>query len=174
MRWIALIFALLVAIVVGVFLAGAMLPLKHSVSRSLTLHQKPEAVWQAVTDHQHDPQWRSDVANVTRLDDRNGHPLWEEKYKNGDAMRIETTASEPPRRLVRKIVDQTMFGGVWTYEVTPSADGNSTTVRITEDGEVYNPAFRFIARFVMGHATTLEKYLKSLAEKFGETATPQP
>ena len=37
--------------------------------------------------------------------------------------------------------------------------GDSTTLRITENGEVYNPVFRFVSRFVFGHSATIEKYL---------------
>jgi len=35
-------------------------------------------------------------------------------------------------------------------------------VAITEDGEVYNPFFRFMSRFVFGHAATLDEFVKNL------------
>lgn len=167
MRWVWLVVGILAALIIALFIVGAMLPQKHSVSRSITAPKTPEEVWAVITDHEKDPAWRPDVESVRRMTDRNGHPVWEEHYKNGDSMGIETTVSEPPRKLVRKIVDQTMFSGVWTYELTPSADGKSTTVKITEDGEVYNAAFRFIGRFIIGNATTLEGYQKNLAAKLG-------
>ena len=44
--------------------------------------------------------------------------------------------------------------------------GNS--LRIREDGGIYNPLFRFLARFVFGYSGTIDTYLKSLAKKFGE------
>ncbi len=169
MRWVVLVVALLIAFVVAVFAAGAMLPEKHTVSRSITVPQPATEVWAVLTDHAKDPSWRSDVESVTRIGDREGHAVWAEKYKNGDAMNIMTVTMEPPTKMTRKIVDQSMFGGVWTYELTPSADGKSTTVKITEDGEVYNPAFRLIGRFVIGNEATVEKYLKFLAAKLGGT-----
>lgn len=175
MRWLILTLVLLVAFLLGLAAAGAMLPEKHSVSRSITLHQTPETVWQVLTDHANDPKWRADVGTVVRIADRNGHPVWEERYKNGQVMRIETTVENPPSRMERLIVDQTMFGGVWIYEVS-SADDSAhpgqklTTVKITENGEVHNPVFRFLARFVFGLETTVETYLKALAAKFGEKA----
>jgi uncharacterized protein YndB with AHSA1/START domain len=158
----------LVAIIWGV---GSAMPVPHSVSRSIVLHQKPDAVWHVITDHANDPQWRPDVVSVTpvpvtRSGDRNGHPIWEEQYQDGERMWLETLASEPPRRLVRRIAEGQVFGGTWTYELTPSADGNATTLKITEDGEIYNPAFRFLGKYVFGHATTLEKYQAALAKKF--------
>jgi hypothetical protein len=73
----------------------------------------------------------------------------------------------PPRKLVSRIADPKLpFGGTWTFEITPTAEGS--TLRITENGFVTNPVFRFLSRFVFGHTGTIESYLKSLAKKFGE------
>jgi hypothetical protein len=58
------------------------------------------------------------------------------------------------------------FGGTWTFEVEPVEDG--ATLRITENGYVTNPVFRFVSRFVLGYTTEIEKYLRSLAKKLGE------
>ena len=38
---------------------------------------------------------------------------------------------------------------------------------ITEDGEVYNPVFRFMSRFIIGHAATLDQYLTALGKRLG-------
>ena len=168
MRWLFIIIGILLAFFLALLAAGSMLPVKHTVTRTITLNQPPEAVWQAITDHANDPKWRGDLASVNRIADRNGHPVWEENYKNGQTMRIETILSDPPKRLERKIVDQSAFGGVWVYEVVPSAGGKSTALKIIENGEVYNPLFRFLSRFVFGHSATIETYLKNLEGKFGE------
>jgi hypothetical protein len=41
-------------------------------------------------------------------------------------------------------------------------------VRITEEGEVYNPVFRFISRFVIGQTRTIETYLRDLGTATGQ------
>jgi uncharacterized protein YndB with AHSA1/START domain len=166
MRWVIIILGVLIAFLVAIALAGAMLPQEHTVTRTIFLKQPPEAVWGAVTDHANEPKWRDDLASVARLDDRNGHPLVEEKYKNGETMKIETVESQPPTRLIRDVVDNSMFSGRWTYELKPESGG--TRITITEHGAVPNPVFRFIARFVVGHTTSLDRFLSSLAVKFGE------
>jgi len=74
--------------------------------------------------------------------------------------------SIPPARLVTKIADKLPYGGMWTYELAP--DGPGTSLRITEDGEVYNPIFRFVSRFVMGHTATIDASLRDLGKKLGE------
>jgi hypothetical protein len=60
------------------------------------------------------------------------------------------------------------YGGSWTYEVSAAADGG-TMLRITEQGEVYNPIFRFVSRFFLSNTKTMEIYLNALGKKFGET-----
>lgn len=72
-----------------------------------------------------------------------------------------------PQKLVTRIANPKLpFGGTWTFEIAPAAEG--ATLRITERGYVTNPFFRFMSRFVFRHTSTMEIYLKSLAKKFGE------
>jgi hypothetical protein len=63
--------------------------------------------------------------------------------------------------VVSRIADRSLpFGGRWTFELSPAPGG--TLLRITEDGEVYNPIFRFVSRFVFGHDRTINGYLEDL------------
>ena len=54
----------------------------------------------------------------------------------------------PPTRFVTRIADAQEFGGTWTIDLAPH--GGETTVTITERGEVYNPAFRFMSASCLG------------------------
>ena len=58
------------------------------------------------------------------------------------------------------------FGGTWTWAIEPSSEGCS--VRVTEDGFVTNPIFRFVSRFIMGHHATMDARLKDIAAQLGE------
>jgi hypothetical protein len=49
------------------------------------------------------------------------------------------------------------------------AEGGKTTVSITEDGDVYNPVFRFVSRFFIGHEATITTYLANLQKAAGES-----
>ena len=61
----------------------------------------------------------------------------------------------------------TVYSGSWLCQ------GAGSRVQITEHGEVYNPVFRFVSRFIMGHTTTASAYLKALGARFGATVAPQ-
>ena len=51
-----------------------------------------------------------------------------------------------------------------------TALGAGTVVTITENGEVYNPLFRFMAHYVFGHEGTIETYLRQLSERLAAPA----
>ena len=160
----------LVAIVIAIFAAGAVLPRKHVASVAARIGQRPRAIWSLIIDHGDDPKWRPELKSIEQRPNRNGHPVWLETYKNGSRLELEDTVIDPPRRLVREVRDTgNMFSGRWEIEIAPDG-ANASTVRITEYGEVPNPFFRFMSRFVFGHTKSMEQYLSNLASKFGEKA----
>ena len=167
MMWILWIVGGLAGLVALIAIIGMMLPQNHTVSRTLRLKQPPEAVWKTITDYGAMPQWRSELKKIERMPDVDGHPVWKE-YNSAGEMSLETIESVPPRRLVRKIGAGLPFGGKWTYEVM--ADGTGSQLKITEDGEVYNPIFRVVGKF-MDPAASMTTFLKGLAKKFGEEAS---
>jgi len=164
----------LIGLVALVAVVGLFLPREHRASRSLTLAKTtPEQVWAVITDHARDPEWRSDVKATMRLADQDGHAVWRDEFRNGEAMSYATVEAHAPARMARRIVDSDgPFGGTWTYEI--KAEGSGCRLTITEDGWVSNPVFRTVGRFVIGHHATLEAYLRSVAARLGEGASPEP
>jgi uncharacterized protein YndB with AHSA1/START domain len=166
LKWILRVVFALIGIVAIVWVFGMLLPRDHVASRIGTYHVSPDKVWVAITDVDAMPSWRIGLKGVTRLPDRDGLPVHVEDTSAGK-MTIVTQQMEPPRKLVNRIGGNGLpFGGTWTFDVTPTANGS--TVRITENGYVTNPIFRFVARFVMGYTSEMEKYLTGLAQHFGE------
>jgi hypothetical protein len=73
----------------------------------------------------------------------------------------------PPALLKTRIVTENLpYTGTWTVALEPTDRG--TMVRITEQGEVYNPVFRFLSRFVIGQTRTIENYLHDLGTATGQ------
>ena len=171
MRWVLGIVGFLIVVVLLVVAIGYALPKSHVASVSAQYAAPPDALWATLTDVSAFPRWRNDLVRVELLPDENGQRGWREHGKN-DVITYRVVASDPPRRLVTRIADETLpFGGTWTYELAP-ADGG-TRLTITERGEVYNPIFRFVSRFVLGYTGTMTTMLRALGAKHGETVTPE-
>jgi hypothetical protein len=166
MKWVLGFFVALAALLILVVVIGWLLPKEHVATRQGRYHQPPQAIWKAITDIDAMPSWRSGLKSVKRLPDHNGMPAWVETTDSG-IIPLETTMSEPPAKLAVRIADAKLpFGGTWTYEIRATPEGSA--LRITENGEVYNPIFRFVSRFILGYTGAIDTYLKSLEKKFGE------
>jgi hypothetical protein len=158
MRWVLIVVGGLLVLVAVIAAVGALVPQSHVASRSRTFAQPAERVFGAIGDVRAYPRWRPGVREVTLLSQQ---PLrWREEGSSGK-VEFERAENEPPRRQVVVIASKDLpFGGRWEYEVAPAGSGSSLT--ITERGDVYNPIFRFMARFVFGYSRTMEDYLAAL------------
>ena len=136
MRGRALVVLLVLVFIVG-SLVGRSLPAGHVASRSATFAVPPERVWDVIND-----------------------PAFMRSRGVGD-VKTETVESVPPRRLVRRIVGETDFGGTWTSELE-GEPGGGTRLVITENGEIYNAFFRFVSRYIVGHHRTIDSFLAAL------------
>lgn len=170
MRWILWIVGVLVVVVLIVVVIGYLLPQSHTAAMSAQYSAPPDSVWASITDVTAFHKWRPGVTQVEVLPDENGERGWRE-HAGGDVVTYRVMESDQPRRLVARIADQNLpYGGTWTYELAPS--GTGTRLTITERGEVYNPIFRFMSRFVFGHTSTINGVLRALGTRHGETVTP--
>lgn len=160
MRWVMIIGGTIAGLVALVVAAGYALPAKHVASLSVELDAPLERVWETITDVTSFPRWRNDVKSVEIVQQTPVGPAWRER-SSGGTITYETVESVPQRRLISRISDRSLpFGGTWTFDLTPTPRGTRVTIR--EDGEVYNPIFRFASRFVLGHDATIKKYIADL------------
>jgi len=135
----ALVVILVLFLVIGTVL-GRGLPVAHVASRTATFAVPPQRVWDVIND-----------------------PAFMRTRGVGD-VKTETVESVPPRRLVRRIVGESSFGGTWTSELDTEADGG-TRLAITENGEIYNAFFRFVSRYIVGHHRTIDTFLAALRRR---------
>lgn len=143
MKWVWVVLGSLVGVVALIAIVGALLPVKHVASRRARFRQTPEAIWPTISPGTSQQRFRQEDVNY------------------------EVLETVPNRRLVTKIADTNLpYGGGWTYEIEPDAQG--CVLRITERGEVYNPIFRFVSRFIIGHTASLDTSLREVGKKFGE------
>ena len=170
--WLFVVIGIILSLLFLVVVTGMLLPKTHVVSRSLMMKAAPDELWPIISDFQNVSTWHPQVVQAERLPDHFGQEVWRESYKDGSSLKLETMESLPPRRLVRSIAhEHGPFAGRWEFDVVPGEEGCRLT--ITERGEISNPLFRFIFCLFMNPAMYLEKYLKSLATRFEETAIAQ-
>lgn len=140
---------------------GRSLPVEHRVTRSRQLAAPNDVVWMTVRDLEATASWRPGVETVALDRSDVDQPRFVEHGRAGSVAYV-IEREQPPHLLVTRIVDNEDFGGSWETRIEPAGDGARIT--ITEEGEVYHPLFRFVARFVIGHARTVETYLDALEQ----------
>ena len=167
MKTALIVVGVLMLLVLGVTAIGAMLPKRHVATRSATFKANPEQLFALVVGSQ---DWRPDVKSCELITE-NGKQFQRETSKHGQTILYELQQSRPPLSIQRRIATENLpYGGTWTYVIEPAKDG--TQVRITEDGEVYNPVFRFVSKFIMGQTATMNVYLKAMGKAVGEDVQP--
>ncbi len=165
LRWLLILGGALVGLGVLVTLIGFLVPQDHVASSRAAFAEPPDSVWAAVRDMASYPAWWSQLDSSER-DPSASVETWIQRGPRVGTLPIIVEVDEPPRRLVTRMGEGLPFGGTWTYQVMP--DGGGSVLTITEDGQVYNPVFRFVSRFVMGYHGTMDSYLRDLGEHFGE------
>jgi hypothetical protein len=140
MRIAIYIAASLIAVAGIVALIGFFLPANHEASRSAEFSKPPDVVWALIANPNSYREW------------------WE-----GAEVKTAVVESVPPTRLVTKIVDETQFGGTWTFEIAPTPTGSRLT--ITERGEIYNVIFRALAKYAFGYTGTMDSFLEAAKKK---------
>ena len=161
-----------VVVLVGIMaLIGSQLPKNHVASRSILLRKSPQDVYAVIRNFASMPKWRSDVKQVD-VEGSQGGPVYYREVSKQGTVNYELTEDVPNQRMVTRIRDTDLgYGGQWTYTLAP--ENGSTRVTIREDGEVSNVIFRFMSRYIFGQTSTMDSYLTSLANHFGEQAVPQ-
>ena len=99
MRWIVYAALALAALVLVIAAVGAMLPVKHSASRTARVALPPDALYTLLT-----------------------------QIKFGDVP-VHFERQEPPSLLVSRVdPSNRAFGGTWTYRIAPAPGGSELTI----------------------------------------------
>ena len=154
----------LVLAIVAMVIVGLLLPKRHAASRRAVYRATPEQLYALISGNQ---SWRPQVARFESVTDSHGRELQKETDRRGRTITYEITDAVPLQGLKRQIAGRDLpYSGTWTYALQPLE--GMTEVRITEDGEVGNPVFRFVSRFIIGHTYTIDQYLEALGRATGQ------
>jgi hypothetical protein len=167
MNVLLFLLAVFVVLIIAAYLIGRSLPESHTAARSAKFHGTSDTLFALIAGPQ---DWRVPCEPVSTLP---GAPRRWREISHRRSILFEEVRSIPPREFQMRIADDTLpFGGSWTFNLSPEGDG--TRLRITEEGRVRPPLFRFISRYIIGETRTIDTYLRGLAQKCGETIAIDP
>jgi hypothetical protein len=171
-RWTGTIFFALVFVFLVMTGIGTSLPIDHHASCSASFDVPPRFLFAAIADDGASVRWRPDIASAVLVSGSGPTAVWRETDTHGNAITYRTIAYAEDNSLARTIdfVPGMPFAGTWAYRfsqggntVDPQEPSNINRVTIIEDGKIYNPFFRFMARYVFGYTQTMKTYLTDLA-----------
>ncbi|AKH76147.1 LIC10604 family protein [Leptospira interrogans] len=154
----------LVLLVLAIYGIGASLPIEHSVFMERIYKVPPENVYSLIRDFKQYPSWRQNVKKVEEISSTS----WKEMDAHDDVITFSFIQDHKNTFLESKITDEDKpFGGSWIYELSLVPEG--TKLKITENGKVYSPIFRFLSKFVLGHSAMIKEYLDFIDQKIQKT-----
>lgn len=164
MKVLLIVVGCIVLLVVCVIVIGLLLPKSHTASRAAAYHATPERLFALIAGPQ---DWRPDVLRYEVVPDPAGRELVRETVRDNETITYEILNRKPQESISRRIATQNLpYSGTWTYTLQPV--GATTIVRITENGDVYNPIFRFVSRVIIGHTASMDTYLRALGKATGQ------
>lgn len=151
---------------------GSRLPKTHVAASRIRLKTPAKEIWRTITDFEAHPTWRFGLKRVERGQDSDGHETWLEVCSESSKVPFKVVEAVEGKRLVTQLVGENLpLVGRWTYEL--NEDGNGTVLTIIESDQIYNPLFRFFAKYVISYHGAIDVYLYELALKLGEPPRPE-
>lgn len=151
-------------IVLAIYLTGLAMPNSYTVERTTEVDAPPNFVWLIVSNHAREPEWRHGLKEVDKQSTTERQPIWREtRYDRKHPLRFKTVASEPPRKLVREIVDDKYISGTYVLQIEPAGEGSKVLMK--QEVELHKPLQRF-KLYVFGSRTAeVERYLADLKQR---------
>ena len=158
--------AILAILILGAFAVGSTMPVNHSISVSGVVAAPPQAVFARITNFSAASSWRPEVHSVTTLPQDNSRDAWVEDLGHGVTMKflaINTVPVGPDGHGLRQVkLDDAQYGGTWTYDISAGPTSGTTLLKITEDGYINPPLYRFMMAHVFGPTKNLQDYMNHI------------
>lgn len=159
-KWVAGIAGLPLGAAAIVVAIGAMLPRDHVAAAERFVSADPASIAAMVRNVEAYPGWRSGVQRI-ELRGREADGVRFTEHGDDDPIAFHLVEEARDVRFRSTIDDAALpFGGYWTITLSPENRG--TRVRIEETGFVSNWVYRFFARFVFGHDSSMRTWLDDL------------
>ncbi|EQA63539.1 LIC10604 family protein [Leptospira alexanderi] len=153
----------LILLILSIYGIGSALPIEHSASLEKVFSTSPQTIYSAIRDFKQYPSWRPNLKNIEEISSTS----WKETDSYNEILTYSFVQDQKNEKIESKIMDEDKpFSGSWTFEIIPFYSG--TKLKITENGKVYSPIFRFFSKFVFGHTTSIQEYLDFMDKKLKE------
>ena len=158
-----LLIGLIVLAGIIAYVDGSSLPVDHTVSVTGAVPAPPQKVFALITNVADGARWRHSVKSVKVLPPDAGRDHWIEDLGHGQTMTFLATRTDfLTRRDVLLTVPGAPYGGTWTYELSPGATPDETTLKITETGFIHPPIYRFVMAHIFGPTRNLDQYMTDI------------
>ena len=146
MKFITLIFAIVVTLIIGLLSFSFFIPKEKTTEISITVQQPFFLVWAAITDHYEEPKWRNNIDTIIQLDNIERDPVWREFYTNGDSITWRIITEVSNKLLVQQIIDHPIYENTfWAININTKPEG--TTIQIVKEQHINNSIQRLIHYF---------------------------
>ncbi|HEX3868087.1 MAG TPA: hypothetical protein VHV78_15095 [Gemmatimonadaceae bacterium] len=171
MKWLLAAGGIVTTTTLMVIVGGAMLPRDHVVALAARIDAVPAAVWRVVVEPDRFADSRDERIGFDLLPSVRAETRREPRRRG--PITVIMNGAQPGQRLVERVMDEDVPAGT-SWECVIDADGPSRSrITITERGEIANPAVRFLLRFLIGPAASIDDYLRALGEQFGSEPIPE-
>lgn len=172
-KWTAVAALTAVLIVAIALVAGAFLPAKIEVTRTISINRPPQSVWWVLTDYSNLTLWHPQYRSVRMVSSPGENPIrWLAIYTDGRTANVVVTESNYPTRYAEQISDRNLpFTGAWKLDL----EGRDLTTRVTVHSkvELHRPLDRLFVHLFVRPGEEVDRILLGLKRRV-ESVTIKP
>jgi hypothetical protein len=174
-RWL-LVAALAVILILAVaFAAGARLPARIEVTRTVVINRPPENIWWVLTDYNSLSLWHPQYRGTRIISSPGEKPVrWRAIYTDGRTANVTVSEEGFPLRYAEQISDTALpFSGKWQLDM----ERNDLTTKVTahSTAELHRPLDRLFVHLFVKPDLELDKILAGLKRRVeSSTVNPTP
>jgi uncharacterized membrane protein len=172
-RWVLIATSAVVLILAIAFAAGATLPARIEVTRTVVINRPAEDIWRVLTDYNSLALWHPQYRGTRMVSNPGEKPVrWRALYTDGRSANVAVSEESFPLRYAEQISDADLpFSGKWQLRMEPS--DLTTKVIAHSTAELHRPLDRLFVRLFVKPDLELDKILAGLKRRV-ESATVNP
>jgi hypothetical protein len=173
LKWVMIVCGIPAICYVAATAAGALLPERIEVTRSIVINRPVENVYWILTDYNNEALWHPQYREAQAISAPGEKPIrWRAMYTDGVIANIEVTEERYPSHLAERISDKNLpFAGGWSVDL--DRDGEMCRVTAHSTVEIRRRLDRVFVRWVGHPEADLAKILAGLKERV-ESSTMKP